>query len=121
MFGGNGKIVYNPDNIPGRPKLDGVNDIPKANAWALIEYAPNYRKKPGSPTNSNKFEIKNESGEWIECVWHHHEDAKNMIPVPVSIHDKALSTGVAHIGGARILKSTNDLKDLVGFFPELTL
>jgi hypothetical protein len=116
MGGGNGKIVYNPD-ILGKPKLDGVSDIGKANTWAADKYGPDFYEK----ISANRFKIKDESGNWVECVWHHHEDAQNMIPVLKTVHDKALSTGVAHTGGARILKSENDLKDLIGFFPELKL
>ncbi len=53
------------------------------------------------------------SKQWIECVWHHHEDGKHMIPVPVEVHNRA-DGGASHTGGASVIN-----KDLVGFFLDL--
>ena len=47
---------------------------------------------------------------WVECVMHHHQDARSLIPVPLVIHEN-----FSHIGGASILRNA-DLNELKGFF-----
>ncbi len=64
--------------------------------------------------SGTNIEILDESGNWVECVWHHHEDGFNMIPVPVHIHDKRLG-GVGHTGGNAAIS-----QELKGFFNGLT-
>jgi len=41
-----------------------------------------------------------------------------MIPVPSALHNKAEESGLAHTAGRRILKASNKLTELIGFFPK---
>lgn len=53
----------------------------------------------------------------MSCTLHHHEDAKTMIPVPYQVHNRAEVDGIAHTGGAAILKDPNlNNSKMVGFF-----
>jgi len=70
------------------------------------------RIRPGSATTPPNSPFADADG-WVDCVWHHHEDAKTMLPVPIQTHNKSFPTGSAHTGGATILKNNTDL---IGFF-----
>ncbi len=86
----------------------------RANSWADLTYNTNGSIRFEGLSNG-RCKIKNESGEWVECVWHYHEDARTMIPVPVETHNRAFPSGSPHTGGVSIL-GKNDLHDLIGFF-----
>lgn len=50
---------------------------------------------------------------WIEYIWHHHEDGRNLVPVPANIHSKA-DGGAGHTGGQSVID-----KGIKDFFPSL--
>jgi hypothetical protein len=120
---GHGKIGYHPASI-GQPVLTGKGtDMTKANTWGETTFGRNnFRKNgttgrcliydPNSPYTINDPTSPNHG--WVDCVWHHHEDAKTMIPVPFETHNRASPDGSSHTGGAAIL--TNSLSSLIGFF-----
>ncbi len=106
MSGGIGKINFNSPNLGP----NSTSDIAAANKWAIE-----------NPMFANRVEqrgtniaILDEYNNWVECIWHHHEDGFNMIPVPIHIHDKKLG-GAGHTGGTSVID-----KELKGFFNGLT-
>ena len=114
---GIGKVTYNPDitsNLPSQnnPTLMGSsgNDIGDANRWILATYPDKVQVLP-----NGQVRILNEQDQWITCVWHHHEDGRNIIPVPIEVHNRPLG-GAPHAGGNSIIDI--GLKD---FFDTLTL
>jgi hypothetical protein len=118
-----GKIKYVPDDIPGQPALIGTGtDMNRANSWAKQRFGLNNFDE-GS--KAGRCKIRDPSSPyadqdgWVECVWHHHEDAKTMIPVPIQTHNREFPTGSPHIGGATILTDPNK-NDLIGFFNSIT-
>ena len=116
---GQGKIKYKPVDIPNQPSLNGTtHDMTQANAWADQTYNVNGEIRFEGLSNG-RCKIKKDNGEWVECVWQHHEDAKTMIPVPFETHNRAFPTGSPHTGGGSILRNP-DLQDLIGFFSSPT-
>lgn len=113
---GQGKIKYKTEDILGQHALNGLGtDMSRANAWAALEFG----EGSFEALASKRCKIKKENGEWVECVWHHHEGAKTMMPVPVTVHDKLTPTGAAHTGGSSILTNSN-LQGLIVFFDSPT-
>lgn len=125
MSGGYGKIKYKPSEIsdaelPAKNNRDlngKSSDLSDANRWALKKFGDEYfevvggtRCKIKAPNSSYA-----DSDGWVECVWHHHEDAKTLMPVPIQTHNRSFPTGSSHTGGAAILKNS-ELHDLIGFF-----
>ena len=114
---GNGKVVYNPEKVSDLPgknfsKLMGSNghDIADANRWIKQEFPDKV-----DVLSNGQVKILNENDEWITCVWHHHEDGRNIIPVPIEIHNRPLG-GASHTGGNSIID-----KGLKDFFDSLKL
>ena len=116
-----------PDFVPFVPQLtDGRRikytsqtltgsgtDMNLANAWAKGVFGSGNFLEVTQP--AGRCKIKNASGTWVDCVWHHHEDGRTMMPVPVEVHSSsfnAAGTGVSHTGGASII-----LKGIQDFFP----
>lgn len=121
ISGGHGKIKYKPEEI-NQPSLNGTGtDMNRANTWAKERFNKNGLNFKEHPTVSGRFYIKDPAHQyannegWVECVWHHHEDAKTMLPVPIQTHNRSFLTGSPHTGGASILTKP-ELKDLIGFF-----
>lgn len=115
-----GKIKYQPSG--NQPELSGGSaDFTNANNWAdgllNVNGEINFIRVP----NSTRFKVKApgspyvDADGWVECVWHHHQDAKTLMPVPMQTHNRAFPTGSAHTGGASILEKP-ELHDLIGFF-----
>ena len=113
---GVGKVSYNPDrigaaNLPvgNNPTLRGNGDIVDANKWIKQNYPNKVRDElpDGTKIPAGRIEILDVNGNWIECTWHHHDDGRNLIPVPSTIHTR--STGASHTGGNSLIN--NGLKD----------
>ncbi len=123
MAGGHGKIKYRPGDIDGQPALKGTGtDMNRANAWAKNKFNTNSELNfKEHPDVAGRCLIKDSNSPyanaegWVDCVWHHHEDAETMIPVPIQMHNRSFPTGSPHTGGAAILKKP-ELHDLIGFF-----
>jgi hypothetical protein len=113
---GVGKVSYNPDrigavNLPAgnSPTLRGNGDILDANRWIKQNYPNKVRDElpDGTKIPAGRIQILDGNGNWIECTWHHHDDGRNLIPVPSTIHTR--STGASHTGGNSLIN--NGLKD----------
>jgi len=125
---GVGKTSYNPDAIrasggtlptSNKPTLMGSKgtDIADANRWASNNFPPSQFQQislNGTCKIKNPTSPYADINGWVECVWHHHEDGRNLIPVPVNIHNKAVG-GAGHTGGQSVID-----KDIKDFFPSLT-
>jgi A nuclease of the HNH/ENDO VII superfamily with conserved WHH len=111
---GIGKVNFNPGNSNPLGAVSSANDISRAVTWIRSQYPNTTRltKPDGSALPAGRVAIKDQAGNWVECTWHHHEDGRNMIPVPSRVHDKTVG-GAPHAGG-------NSLPpDLYDFFPSL--
>src|SRR3989338_4773590 len=119
-IGSHGKIKYQPDATM-QSLTGGSADFTNASNWAEgllnVNGEINFVRVP----NSTRFKVKSpnspfadENG-WVECVWHHHEDAKTLLPVPMQTHNRSFTEGSPHTGGAAILDKPA-LHDLIGFF-----
>jgi A nuclease of the HNH/ENDO VII superfamily with conserved WHH len=76
--------------------MDGTvsGDFSKANMQAFGVADPNYHLTVGN-------------GQYANYTWHHHQDTKSMMLVPKAINNPAAG-GVAHTGGAAIVKHVNN-------------
>jgi A nuclease of the HNH/ENDO VII superfamily with conserved WHH len=116
---GHGKPKYQPDGV-NKPKLDGSSkDFTEANKWAdetfNVNGQVNFEK-----IGSTGFRLKDPTSPyavngWVDCVWHHHQDAKTLMPVPKITHNRAEVLGSPHTGGAAILKDPT-MSKAIGFF-----
>jgi hypothetical protein len=114
MFGNQEKIKYVPSNDPESQNLTGNSvDMDMANTWAILKYNINGQENFRLSNVSGRCQIKDEYENWVECVWHHHEDGKTMMPIPTAIHNRG-GNGTAHTGGNTILQNN---QSLIGFFP----
>jgi hypothetical protein len=123
---GAGKVSYNPDEIlagggtlpqGAQATLSGnsSSDISDARAW-FIQSHPGDVELVGSSQikiKDNSSPFADENG-WVTCVLHHHEDGRNIIPVPTVVHNRDLG-GASHTGGASAIK-----KGIKDFFDPLT-
>lgn len=121
---GHGKIKYQPKS--GETALNGgSSDFTNANNWAERTLNVNGQINFIRVPNSTRFKIKAPDSPfadvngWVECVWHHHEDAKTLLPAPMQTHNRSFPTGSSHTGGASILEKP-ELHDLIGFFDSPT-
>jgi hypothetical protein len=97
------KGAWNPGNT--------AMDLTKASTWAMNNYPTGsvrrYKRPgpngPGTGTTSyQKIEILKD-GHWIEQTWHHHENGKDLLPIPSEIHNP-----LNHSGGASIKNGSTD-------------
>ena len=81
-----------------------TKDLKDATNWALETDAagnlvnfPNGRVRryvtPNGNPSPTKIEILDDNGNWIEQTWHHHENGRNLIPVPSDIHNPLNHSG----------------------------
>ncbi|WP_375581351.1 HNH endonuclease [Marivirga tractuosa] len=106
--------------FPGPLKGTNGGDLGNATDWALQNFpADKVRRTPSAPGKRKKttIDIKDESGEWITHTWHHHQNGKDLFPVPSKIHN-ASDGGFAHSGGDSILRGDED--NLIGIFNDPT-
>lgn len=103
-----GRASYEPSGgITGNRNVDAQ----RANEWAQNNFHPDDFK---FTSGSNTCRIKDPSSPLADSegfvihTWHHHQDGKTMMAVPVHIHS---STNAVHIGGVQA-KETG----IVGFF-----
>jgi len=95
------KGAWNP--VTGSHSAARSKDLRQATDWALDNYPPGRVRRAttsgGNPSRS-KIEIlrdggdPNKNSDWIEQTWHHHENGRDIIPVPTEIHNS-----VSHAGG----------------------
>ncbi len=114
---GKGKVIYNPEKVSKLPEKNfpelmgsSGHDIADANRWIKQEFPDKVEV-----LSNGQVKILNEKDEWITCVWHHHEDGRNIIPVPIEVHNRPLG-GASHTGGNSIID-----KGLKDFFDPLKL
>ncbi|KAB7731511.1 hypothetical protein F5984_10115 [Rudanella paleaurantiibacter] len=91
------KIRYTSQTLNGT-----ITDMKTANTWASSYGIENFEGLP-----NGRCKIKDASGTWVECVWHHHEDGRTLMPVPIEVHNRSFSaagTGVPHTGGAAVIR-----------------
>ncbi len=99
IYKGDWKIV-GPNVTHGAARSSDLN---KASTWAINNYPPGKVRRSttsGGKTSSSKIDILRDGGnpdvesDWITQTWHHHENGKDLIPVPSEIHNP-----VNHSGG----------------------
>ncbi len=99
------KVGYQPGTLTG-----ASSDVTKARDWFISKYNnPNIVKKSTADTRIMIYEPNSPyavSG-WVDCVMHHHEDAKTILPIPYDLHKNG------HTGGNAIL---NNHQNLIGVF-----
>ena len=103
------------------------NDLQNATSWALdTDSAGNLINfpegrvraytKPNGELSKEKIEILDDDGNWIVQTWHHHENGRDLVPVPSAIHNHLNHSGgfTAKHGpkGAEITADT----DITGLF-----
>ena len=81
-----------------------TTDLRNATNWAL-KTDPSTGKFINFPDgkvrrkSDTKIEIlDDDTGKWVEQTWHHHENGKDIIPVPTKLHNTG-SGGLRHSGG----------------------
>jgi hypothetical protein len=81
-----------------------TKDLKDATNWALetdvagnLVNFPNGRVRryttPSGNPSPTKIEILDDNGNWIEQTWHHHENGRDLIPVPSEIHNPLNHSG----------------------------
>lgn len=86
-------------------------DIADANRWIKQAHPGKARtglRPDGTKIPDGRIEILDKNNNWIESTWHHHEDGRNLIPVPSNIHNRS-GGGVGHTGGESVIN--NNMKD----------
>lgn len=99
----------------GKTRLDGgSNDFTAANNWLTSKFPDKDITR-----TSTGFKLK-ENGVEIEYTWHHHQNGKDIFPVPRAIHNTGTRVngvqfkGFPHSGGASLI---DDSPEIIGFFP----
>lgn len=100
----------------GKTRLDGgSNDFTAANNWLKNKFPDKDITK-----TSTGFKLK-ENGVDIEYTWHHHQNGKDIFPVPRAIHNTGTKVngvqfkGFPHSGGASLI---DESPEIIGFFPD---
>jgi hypothetical protein len=79
------------------------SDLGKASTWAINNYPPNTVRRSttsGNKISTTRIDILRDGGDfevesdWISQTWHHHENGKDLIPIPSEIHNP-----INHSGG----------------------
>lgn len=102
-------------------------DLKNATNWALKK-DPNTGKLVNFPDgkvrkkSDTKIEILKDGGnpandaDWIEQTWHHHENGRDIIPIPTALHNTG-SGGLRHSGGMATRHGDVDISELYDYDP----
>jgi len=101
-------------------------DLKNATSWALEKDASgklvNFPDGKVRAKSNEKIEILKDGGDptkdadWIEQTWHHHENGKDIIPIPTKLHNTG-SGGLAHSGGMAVRYGDVDITSIIEYSP----
>jgi len=98
---------------------NAAKDLRDATKWAMENFPPDRVRRTisanGSRSNS-KIDILDDNGNWITQTWHHHENGKDLFPVPSKVHNSG-EGGFRHSGGDTVTNGDPSLKGLFDYNP----
>ena len=110
-----------------------TNDLKDATNWALETDAagnlvnfPNGRVRryitAGGNPSPTRIEILDDNGNWIPQTWHHHENGRDLIPVPSDIHNHLNHSGgfaAKHGPDGTEISPDTDITEIFDYAPQM--
>ena len=103
--------LWNSKNVP--------KDLREASNWALKHFPEGRVRRSttsGGKKSYEKIDLLDDDGNWVTQTWHHHENGKDLFPVPSKVHNFS-EGGLDHSGGNAITNGNVSLKGVFDYSP----
>lgn len=98
---------------------NAAKDLRDATKWAMENFPPDRVRRtirPNGSRSDSKIDILDDNGNWITQTWHHHENGRDLFPVPSKVHNSG-EGGFRHSGGDVVTNGNPSLKGLFNYRP----